>query len=148
MKYIKKVAVSPIPATSGAVIDSFNATDKTTNAPSIRAVEDKLSYSTEEKVVGEWVDGKPIYKKTIVGAFNNGDVIMSNVDTIVNAYGTMSAGGVWRVIPYYEIYENKSNICTLRKDSDATDVITSIISSGNATSATCKITMLYTKTTD
>lgn len=43
MKYIKKVSVSPIPATSGAVIDSFNATNKTTNAPSIRAVEERLN---------------------------------------------------------------------------------------------------------
>lgn len=44
MKYIKKVSVSPIPEISGAVIDSFNATDKTTNAPSINAVE---NYVTE-----------------------------------------------------------------------------------------------------
>lgn len=43
MKYIKKVAVSPIPEINGSVVDSFNVGDKTTNAPSVRAVEDKLA---------------------------------------------------------------------------------------------------------
>lgn len=74
MKYIKKVSVSPIPATSGAVIDSFNATDKTTNAPSIRAVEDKLSYSTEEKQIGYWIDGRPLYRKTYNAYRQDGSV--------------------------------------------------------------------------
>ena len=63
MKYIKKVAVSPIPSINGSVVDTFNVSDKTTNAPSIRAIEEKLSYSAEEQVVGEWF-GKPLYKKT------------------------------------------------------------------------------------
>ena len=63
MKLIKRVAVSKIPKINGSVVDSFNVEDKTTNAPSIRAVEEKLSYSAEEKVVGEWF-GKPLYRKT------------------------------------------------------------------------------------
>ena len=43
MKYIEKVAVSKIPKINGSVVDTFNVEDKTTNAPSIRAVEEKLA---------------------------------------------------------------------------------------------------------
>ena len=60
MKKIKKVAVSNIPAINGAVVDSFNAgVDKTTNAPSIRAVEEILeNYSPESS--GSAIDTLPI----------------------------------------------------------------------------------------
>ena len=43
MKYIKKVSVSPIPEINGSVVDSFNVEDKTTNAPSIRAVIERFN---------------------------------------------------------------------------------------------------------
>jgi len=47
MKYIKKVAVSQIKPADGSVVDSFTANvDKTTNAPSIRAVEELLENYT------------------------------------------------------------------------------------------------------
>lgn len=74
MKKIKKVAVSNIPAINGAVVDSFNAgVDKTTNAPSIRAVEEILeNYSIEQRITtgqecatNEWIDGKQVYRKRI-----------------------------------------------------------------------------------
>lgn len=44
MKTIKKVAVTPMQENTGTIIDSFNTSDdKHTNAPSINAVEQKLS---------------------------------------------------------------------------------------------------------
>ena len=46
MKYIKKVAVSPIPEINGSVVDSFNVEDKTTNAPSINSIENMLINGT------------------------------------------------------------------------------------------------------
>lgn len=47
MKQIKKVAVSKIQPADGAVVDSFSASvDKTTNAPSIRAIEELLENYT------------------------------------------------------------------------------------------------------
>lgn len=48
MKYIKKVAASPIPEINGSVVDTFNVTDKTTNAPSVRAVEEKFEVTNYE----------------------------------------------------------------------------------------------------
>lgn len=44
MKWIKKIAVTPVTPNTGDIIDSFSTTDdKTKNAPSIRAVEAKIS---------------------------------------------------------------------------------------------------------
>ena len=48
MKYIEKVAVSKIPKINGSVVDTFNVEDKTTNAPSIRAVEEKFEVTDYE----------------------------------------------------------------------------------------------------
>lgn len=105
-------------------------------------------FSTNEKKVGFWTDGKPVYQKTIIGIFADGDVIASNVDTLVNVYGTMLTSGVWRTIPYYEVWNNKNFISTARKNYNSSDVTISIEVEGNKTSADCRITMLYTKTSD
>lgn len=72
-------------------------------------------YSTEEHVVGTWIDGKPIYEKTIVfdnyvgygdmGSNQNANISSLNIDTIIfmdaewnqdNRYhiGTLSCGGI------------------------------------------------------
>lgn len=48
-------------------------------------------YSEEEKVIGCWIDGKPIYQKTITGTFDvltkNIDISELNIDTITNMFG-------------------------------------------------------------
>lgn len=68
--------------------DGFNATDdseneKTVVEPNLMTAEDMddvvtplpsmksryHKYSTEEQIVGEWIDGKPIYQKTIIETF-------------------------------------------------------------------------------
>lgn len=61
---LNKMEQGIVEASKSSVVDTFNVEDKTTNAPSIRAVEDKLSYSLEEKHIGYWVDGKPLYRRT------------------------------------------------------------------------------------
>lgn len=53
----------------------------------------KEIYSTEEQVIGTWIDGKPIYRKIFTGVsiMNQENAVMKNpaenVDTVVNAYG-------------------------------------------------------------
>ena len=49
-------------------------------------------YSTSEKVVGTWIDGKPLYEKTISGTFENGATSLtlnmaSNMEIIINIRG-------------------------------------------------------------
>lgn len=64
MKIKKKNTTIPI---NGKIVDTENVEDKTSNAPSMRLVEEmiKEKYSTDEQVIGTWVDGKPLYRKVV-----------------------------------------------------------------------------------
>ena len=59
MKIKKKNTTIPI---NGKIVDTENVEDKTSNAPSMRLTEEmiKEKYSTEEQVIGTWIDGKPL----------------------------------------------------------------------------------------
>ena len=138
---------------AGVVANVINNLNSNSEADALsanqgRILNDKFTYSTEEKIIGKWIDGKPVYQKTIAGTFTDGDTILSNVDTMVNVYGTMLTSGVWRAIPYYEIYNNKNFISTVRRNNNSSNLTVSIEVEGNKVSATCRITILYTKTTD
>lgn len=64
-------------------------------------VDARYNYSTEESVVGTWIDGKPIYQKTMILetplAFwtnawkNNVAFVAYNIDNVVNAFSYTSA---------------------------------------------------------
>ena len=64
MKIKKKNTTIPI---SGKIVDTENVEDKTSNAPSLRLMGEMMKdiYSTEEQVIGKWIDGKPLYRKVI-----------------------------------------------------------------------------------
>lgn len=64
MKIKKKNTTIPI---SGKIVDTENVEDKTSNAPSMRLVKEmtKDIYSTDEQVIGTWIDGKPLYMKVV-----------------------------------------------------------------------------------
>lgn len=50
-------------------------------------------YSTEEVRIGTWIDGKPLYRKVIIGTFTNSNGqftvggIAADIDSIVTAHG-------------------------------------------------------------
>ena len=46
-------------------ISSLNTTNKSNLVSAINEVNNKFNYSTEEQVIGKWIDGKPLYRKTI-----------------------------------------------------------------------------------
>lgn len=137
MKAIKKVEVTPLDYNIGKIIDSAaTSDDKTKNTYSMRVIDSKVSdinsdisdinrevdglstYSlTTEKVVGTWIDGKPIYRKVI----NLGDLTdtsrwtedgiligfsINNLDKIVkfDTYGYSSWGTV--SLNNYMFYDN------------------------------------------
>lgn len=64
-------------------------------------------YSPNEQVVGEWIDGKPIYEKTVIwGALVNGtnekDVTNWNIDNLIEAVGFIKrSDGEILIIPNY-----------------------------------------------
>lgn len=62
---------------------------KTTDSPI--SIGDANDYSTEEKIVGTWVDGKPIYQKTFSGSYSMNstpvvinDIQIANVHTLIS----------------------------------------------------------------
>lgn len=87
MKIKKKNTTIPI---NGKIVDTENVEDKTSNAPSMRLVEEmtKDIYSTEEQVIGTYL-GKPLYRKTIVDTTFRTDFysIANNIEQFVNQYG-------------------------------------------------------------
>ena len=67
------------------VFEEFIDVEKTKN---------NINYSTEEQVIGTWIDGKPIYRKVFTGTSNtqtNATIhnYTENVDTVVHAYGQL-----------------------------------------------------------
>ena len=63
------------------------------------------NYSTEEQVIGTWADGKPLYRKVVIGNTNPNDrntginVSDLNVDIMINMYGTINSqhGHRWKL---------------------------------------------------
>lgn len=69
---------------------------------------DGVSYSTEEKVVGTWIDGSAIYEKTIyVDSFPNNTsknlTTPANLDMLIDSFGFMKSTtltGYFRTLPF------------------------------------------------
>lgn len=57
MRYIRKVAVSSIPEINGAVVDTLNVTNETTNAPSVRVVKELVG---EISTLLDFINGEEI----------------------------------------------------------------------------------------
>ena len=108
-------------------------------------------YSEDEKEVGVFLDGKPLYQKTInTGALPNNTTKnvnhnISNIDTVVTAFGFAKASGInWIPIPFVNntaytdqvaLFVNPTTI-TLRTSGDRSAYGQSYV------------TIKYTKTTD
>lgn len=60
-------------------------------------------YSAEETRIGTWVDGKPLYRKTIVSDYPaiTTLAIAENVDTLVNMTGLAESSDIIYFIPYF-----------------------------------------------
>ena len=65
-------------------------------------------YSTDEHIIGTWIDGKPLYEKTIyIGSLTRGSSYtnvehhISNIDKIISTVGMVhyTEGGEWANIP-------------------------------------------------
>lgn len=110
---------------------------------------DKNNYSTSEKKIGKWIDGKPIYRKTISQTSTNEVAIYINLsdlnaDTIVNVTGWVKSkwGQWWRLNNYYA-YETNYWISTFYISTQLT-----IDMGSNFSFPEYVITLEYTKTTD
>lgn len=103
-------------------------------------------YSMEEKVVGKWIDGKPIYEKVIhVENFiiGNNEIPLENLDTIINYSGNLiltDYPGYKRVFPYIQNNSQSKVVINLYNN-------TKIVVASAFKCNTINIIIQYTKTT-
>lgn len=107
------------------------------------------SYSTNEvKTGGKWIDGKPIYRKTIdCGAlpntsYKNVNHNITNLDYAIDWYGA-ARGGIYRML-LPNASNNTANAVEVYIDNDYVVILTG----GDRSGYNGYITIEYTKTTD
>ena len=107
-------------------------------------LKDMNVYSTEEKIVGTWIDGKPIYRKCYKITLATGLVpidTIANVDTYLGCKGS-----------YISTSNNKLAIPWVGPNTEYTDVLIdksgNVITTSSLTGTNCVIVIKYTKTTD
>lgn len=118
-------------------------------------------YSTTERVIGQWIDGKPLYQKTIQATIPTAqgtptDVsIGASVDTVVDA-NTMFATGNGGFIQTpvingalsgsvrLSVYNNSYTVASLQNKFRLEQLSGTAVMGGSS----CYVTIQYTKTTD
>lgn len=110
----------------------------------IEAVNDPMTFSTTEKVVGKWIDGKPVYQRTISRNVANNEVLLTGVDTLISVTGSGTMpGSVIRTLPFVEYDGTYAYIVTFRLASG--NVSVQATNHGDASNSTINATFLYTK---
>ena len=121
--------------------------------PTIANKFDKANlYSEDEQIVGRWIDGKPLYQKTVsCGALpNNGEKDIphniSNIDVIVSKKGVgIFSSGATISLPV--VYEKANDSFNTKFMVDKTNI--SFLNNGDRSKiSTTYVTIQYTKTTD
>lgn len=149
--------------------DGFNATDdseneKTVVEPNLMTAEDMddvvtplpsvrssyQKYSTEEQIVGEWINGKPIYEKTIVIESNltSPFSVASDLELLVGVKGIRVSSSLYQVFPCVSEETSNYNIYIVtgyynRSNNTWNPQVGSAITTGNSLIWTFQ----YTKTT-
>lgn len=107
-----------------------------------------IIYSEEERVVGVWTDGKPLYEKTITGTTDSSNLEtqvnhgISNLDTVVSIEGSIRCGTQWQTFIEHSRPNNEEY-------TRISDTIISIVSTDSDwRGKPFHFTLRYTKTTD
>ena len=125
-------------------LSSLNTTNKSNLVSAINEVNNKFNYSTEEQVIGKWINGKPLYRKIAYGNVPQSDQYptvatgITNLDKVVSISLCLAYGDnrqYFTSVRYNNYYLSKEN------DNKITIVAPDV--EGDAT-----FTIYYTKTTD
>ena len=110
------------------------------------------SYSTTEKVIGTWIDGKPLYQRTYTESTISSNVHTVNTSlnssnyTIIKLYGHIADAVNTYSVPYVD--GGYTVGCYLNKSTGAVTIRATNSSKGTATFTFIHLTIQYTKTTD
>lgn len=128
------------------VVNSLDG-NETNMSPSVKVVNDRFKYSTNEVIVGTWEDGKNVYRRTIK-------------TTTANAANTLKSLGIIEnlkeIIMHTISYKTNDNIKYLTDNPseapvifiDASNNIKESHKSDYFNNCLITITLIYTKTTD
>ena len=109
-------------------------------------------YSTEEKIIGTWIDGKPVYRKVIDVGSGSGNFThphgISNLDIVVNAYGSFLQGGTYREPLPKTTFANSSPSWSAHIDDFTNTTFSLHFGNGIGTATKIFVVIEYTKTTD
>ena len=109
-----------------------------------------VCYSEQEREIGVWIDGKPVYEKTLKiapVALSNGSTIahnISNLDIIVGSFMVMHRSNGEYTLPYTSTYKNTSLFIV----TSTALVFTSTDTWGASDYINLYVTLRYTKSTD
>lgn len=139
--------------TTMAEVKNSLASDSTTNAPSVHAVNELVNYSTTEKIVGKWIDNKPVYKKVILTTTpaekTNAEIYdctNENIDTLIKCDSLIISSALGDTLNGNYYYSDTNNCCVFYNSMDKS--INMQLNSDTYHSETCYIFLEYTKTTD
>ena len=125
-------------------LTQLNTTNKSSMVNSINEVNNKFDYSTEEQVIGKWIDGKPLYRKIVSGNVPQSDQYptvatgITNLDKVVSISLCLAYGDnrqYFSSVKYNNYYLSKEN-------NNEITIVAPVID-GDAI-----FTIYYTKTTD
>ena len=92
-------------------VGGLDTTHKDTLVDAINEVNERDIYYTTEKVIGKWIDDKPIYRKVITANSYSAQIAtgITNIDTMVKmeVLFSQTSEGDWRNIPWF--YANNSS---------------------------------------
>ena len=110
------------------------------------------SYSTtEQKTPFTWIDGKPIYKKTVDFGWlpnnttKNVNHGISNFERLIKAEAAANAGGNWAMMPL--VFQGNSSNYNVEFQVTSTYIHMSA-NTDRSSWRDCAVTLWYTKTTD
>ena len=105
-------------------------------------------YSTDEMIIGRWIDGKPLYRKVIQGNITSKDqslfVVNENVKTMISIYGYDSPDGIYYFPFNYTQNGSTQRAIFYKKDTDTIEFRSNSYNSGEV----FVVILEYTKTTD
>lgn len=112
-----------------------------------------MNFSQSEQVVGTWIDGKPLYQKTLIAnatstsATTYTDTGVDNIDTLFfNPCGTFKVQNTSNNVVAQSFYSSADDRLQIYYRSSSNEV--SVLSIGSNFAGTIYITICYTKTTD